>query len=161
MISNDFSDGLPQLDEEGNSLWMNADCMIELLHISDIYGKIPFYYILHEDENNSATPLEVQCSPCHGDGRMTIMELLPFFNDKSFIIKYYGLHFSVVKLRWSPSKEQLGNQLQLIFDAYLKAVKCFKVKMIWMYLIPSTMNASTFLGYCIRICDQIYDRSYE
>ena len=54
---------------------------------------------------------------------MTIMAALPFFNNNSFIIEYFGLHFTVVKLRDVPSNIQLNKCLRQIFDNYVEAVR--------------------------------------
>lgn len=65
---------------------------------------------------------------------MAIMQALSFFDEKSYIIKYYGKHFSIVKLRELPSSAELGKGLQLIFESYVRAVMFgFNVRISLMY----------------------------
>ena len=80
---------------------------------------------------------------------MAIMQALSFFDEKSYIIKYYGKHFSIVKLRELPSSAELGKGLQLIFESYVRAVMFgFNVR-ISSSLIRSTVTLLSET-YCSR-----------
>ena len=59
--------GLPLHDENGKELWMSGCTTIDILKLSDVYGKIQLFHIEHHDDSNPMTRLEVtSASGCNG-----------------------------------------------------------------------------------------------